>query len=212
MDITLEDAAGGKLWFPVNPTEIGIRRERGFETFQIINLGEIDVPHGEKIKEISFSSFFPAEADLSYCRYENIPDPQQTMNQLNTWMSERQPLRLMITPSEVNVLVIIASHNSTFRANEPGDVYFDLTFRTWKDYQIRSVAELSGGASAAEARPDLKPVPKTYTVRSGDTLWAIAKLNFGSGSRWRDIYDLNAAVIGPNPDLISPGQELVMPT
>ncbi|WP_338015876.1 LysM peptidoglycan-binding domain-containing protein [Paenibacillus mesophilus] len=211
-DITLEDAAGLKLWFPVNPSEISIKRDRSYETFQIMNLGEVDFPHGEKIKEISFSSFFPAQSDLSYCRYENIPDPQLTMNQINTWMSDRQPLRLMIVPSEVNVLVIISSHNSTFRPNEPGDVYFDLTFRTWRDYQIRTLAEIGGGSAATEPRPDLKPVPITYTVKPGDSLWAIAKLNLGSGSRWRDIYEMNRAVIGPNSDLIYPGQELVMPS
>lgn len=211
IDITLEDSSGLKLWFPVNPSEISIRRDRGYETFQIVNLGEVDFPHGEKIKEISFSSFLPAVADLSYCRYEDIPNPQLAMNQINTWMSDRQPLRLMVMPSEVNVLVMISSHNSTFKPNEPGDVYFDLTFRTWRDYQVRTLAELGGGGAHTESRPDLKPVPKTYTVRPGDSLWAIAKLNLGSGSRWREIYELNSAAIGPDSDLIFPGQELVMP-
>lgn len=212
LDITLEDAAGEKLRFPVNPTEISIKRDRSYETFHIMNLGEVDFPQGEKIKEISFSSFFPAEADLSYCRYEDIPNPQLAMNRLNTWMSERQPLRLMIVPSEVNVLVIISSHNSMFKANEPGDVYFDVTFRTWRDYQVRTVAEIGGDHVQTESRPDLKPVPKTYTVQPGDSLWAIAKLHLNSGSRWREIYDLNAGVIGPNADLVQPGQELVMPS
>ncbi|PYI52548.1 LysM peptidoglycan-binding domain-containing protein [Paenibacillus flagellatus] len=213
IDITLEDAAGTKLWFPVNPTEINIKRDRSFETFPIINLGEVDLPQSEKIKEISFSSFFPAESDPSYCRYNDIPDPQLTMNQINTWMSERLPLRLMIPPTQVNVLVIISSHNSAFKANEPGDVYFDLTFRTWRDYRIRTLDEVGGGGGAAgEPRPDLKPVPKTYAVQPGDSLWAIAKLNLGNGARWREIYDLNTGVIGPDPDLIRPGQELVMPT
>lgn len=211
IDITLEDAAGLKLQFPVNPSEISIRRDRSFETFPIMNLGEVDFPHGEKIKEISFSSFFPAESDLSYCRYNDIPDPQYAMNQINTWMSDRQPLRLRIDPTEVNVLVILSSHNSTFRGSEPGDVYFDLTFRTWRDYQIRTVGELSDGGTATEAREDWKPVPQTYTVQTGDSLWKIAKLQLGSGSRWREIYDMNAEVIGNDADLIIPGQELVMP-
>ncbi|GAA3410355.1 LysM peptidoglycan-binding domain-containing protein [Paenibacillus hodogayensis] len=210
-DIRLTDSTGDELWFPVNPTEISIRRDRSLETFQIMNLGEVDFPYGEKIKEISFSTFFPAVSDPSFCRYPDIPNPQLTMNKLNTWMSDRQPLRLMITPSEVNVLVIISSHNSTFKANEPGDVYFDISFRTWREYRVRTLDEMNGG-SLAEARPDLKPVPKTYTVQSGDSLWAIAKLNLGAGSRWSEIYELNAGQIGPNPDLIRPGQELVMPS
>lgn len=210
-DIKLIDSSKNELWFPVNPTEINIRRDRSLETFQIINLGEVDFPHGEKIKEISFSSFFPAVYDPSYCRYSDIPDPQLTMNAINTWMSEREPLRLMITPGEVNVLVILSSHNSTFKANEPGDVYFDLTFRTWREYRIRTLDEIDSDTALTEARPDLSPVPKTYLVQFGDTLWGIAKLNLGSGSRWREIYEANAAVIGPDPDRIFPGQELVMP-
>jgi nucleoid-associated protein YgaU len=62
-----------------------------------------------------------------------------------------------------------------------------------------------------EAREDWKPIPQTYIVQSDDSLWAIAKLQLGAGSRWRDIYEINTETIGPNPDLIFPGQELVMP-
>lgn len=39
------------------------------------------------------------------------------------------------------------------------------------------------------------PVPVTYTVVSGDTLWGIAKRFYGSGLQWRQIYDANQAQI-----------------
>ncbi|MFD4526443.1 transglycosylase family protein [Streptomyces sp. NPDC058470] len=44
-----------------------------------------------------------------------------------------------------------------------------------------------------------------YTVRSGDTLGAIAASH---GTTWRKIYAANKAVIGGDPDLILPGQRL----
>ena len=47
-----------------------------------------------------------------------------------------------------------------------------------------------------------------YTVKSGDTLWAIAKKTLGDGNRWREIYQTNANVIGKDPNLIRPGQVL----
>lgn len=211
MDIFLEDPTGLQMHFPVNPPEINIKRDKSYETLTLALQGEFDIPGGEKIKEISFSSFFPIEHEPGYCRTAEVPNPQHAMNQLNTWMVSRQPLRLIITNTDVNVLVMIASHNSSFRGGEPGDVYFDLTFRTWREYKVRSVSEIGGGTTAVEPRPDIKPVPKTYTVKPGDTLWGIAKLNLGSGSRWREIYDANAGVIGPDSDRIYPGQELVMP-
>lgn len=44
-----------------------------------------------------------------------------------------------------------------------------------------------------------------YTVRSGDTLSGIAAEH---GTTWRKIYAANKSVIGADPDLIVPGQQL----
>ncbi|MFJ5308843.1 transglycosylase family protein [Streptomyces sp. NPDC088350] len=44
-----------------------------------------------------------------------------------------------------------------------------------------------------------------YTVRTGDTLSAIAAEH---GTTWRKIYAANKSVIGDDPDLIIPGQQL----
>jgi len=51
----------------------------------------------------------------------------------------------------------------------------------------------------------------TYTVVSGDSLAGIARKIYGDWSRWREIYDLNKAVIGNNPNLIYVGQTLILP-
>ncbi len=49
-----------------------------------------------------------------------------------------------------------------------------------------------------------------YVVRPGDNLWDIAKTHLGDGTKWGDLYKLNHDVIGTNPDLIQPGQELAL--
>jgi nucleoid-associated protein YgaU len=48
----------------------------------------------------------------------------------------------------------------------------------------------------------------TYTVKGGDTLSAIGQRH---GVHWREIHEANKDVIGDNPDLIKPGQELRIP-
>lgn len=48
----------------------------------------------------------------------------------------------------------------------------------------------------------------TYTVVSGDSLWAIAQNYLGNGSRYNEIMSLN----GLNSTVIYPGQELRLPT
>lgn len=59
MEFSLTDGKGFKFIFPVNPEEVTISRQKGFETTTILSYGEFDFPQGEKVKEISFSSFFP---------------------------------------------------------------------------------------------------------------------------------------------------------
>jgi nucleoid-associated protein YgaU len=53
--------------------------------------------------------------------------------------------------------------------------------------------------------------PKTYTVKSGDTLSDIAQAEMGDANRWRELYAANKDAIGDNPDLIHPGLELKIP-
>lgn len=209
MDIFLIDSSNEKFQFPVNPEEIQISREKQFETINIITLGEVDVAQQEIIKTVSFSSFFPKVADPSYCRYAEIPDPQTAMNRLTSIMVDHRPVRLLITDTAVNVLVYVSAHASAFRGGEPDDVYFDVTFRTWRDMKVRK----AGGGSAGQAavRTDTKPTPKVYTVRTGDSLSSIAKLELGSSSKWSAIYDKNKTLIGSDPNRIVPGQKLVMP-
>lgn len=210
MEIHLIDGAGNDFYFPVNPDDITISRGKALETVNILSLGEYDFPAGEKVKEIAFSSFFPAVYDPGYCNYENLPDPQEVMNQLTTKMNSKSPVRLIISGTAVNVLVMIAAHNSSFKGGEPGDVYFDLTARTWREMKVHTAA--SAGASAKKStRPDTKKPAKTYVVKSGDTLSKIAKLELGDSSKWQQIYNANQKMIGKDPNKIKPGQKLVMP-
>jgi hypothetical protein len=54
------------------------------------------------------------------------------------------------------------------------------------------------------------PTGTKHTVVKGDTLWKIAgKYGF---PHWSPIYAANRSVIGPNPDLLRPGQVLVIPS
>jgi nucleoid-associated protein YgaU len=58
----------------------------------------------------------------------------------------------------------------------------------------------------------VRPAPriKEYVVRRGDTLSLIAQDRFGDMHRWTEIYEVNAASID-DPDVIRPGQRLVLP-
>lgn len=52
---------------------------------------------------------------------------------------------------------------------------------------------------------------KTHTVKSGESLSLIAQKYYGDMMQWPKIYEANKKVVGPNPNLILPGQVLVIP-
>ncbi|NQE90150.1 LysM peptidoglycan-binding domain-containing protein [Nocardia terpenica] len=56
--------------------------------------------------------------------------------------------------------------------------------------------------------PPPAPEPRTYTVESGDTLWAVAERFYGDGNRYRDIAAANGI---DNPDVVNVGQVLTIP-
>jgi nucleoid-associated protein YgaU len=68
----------------------------------------------------------------------------------------------------------------------------------------------SGGSSTA---PVTAPAggPTSYVVKSGDSLSKIARRIYGDAQQWQRIYEANRELIGKNPDLIHPGQNLVIP-
>lgn len=58
MEFTLIDGKT-QFQFPVKPEELTISRSKGYETINMLEHGEFDFAQGEKVKEITFSSFFP---------------------------------------------------------------------------------------------------------------------------------------------------------
>jgi nucleoid-associated protein YgaU len=68
---------------------------------------------------------------------------------------------------------------------------------------------VSGASSTAPTREAAGAT--TYVVRSGDSLSRIAKRHYGNAKLWPRIYEANRTLIGDDPDLIQPGQSLVLP-
>ncbi|MFI8101492.1 LysM peptidoglycan-binding domain-containing protein [Streptomyces sp. NPDC086023] len=61
------------------------------------------------------------------------------------------------------------------------------------------------------AQPPPAAVKRTYTVKPGDSLAAIARTQLGNEARWRELYAMNRGVIGNSPDMIHPGMVLTLP-
>jgi len=64
-------------------------------------------------------------------------------------------------------------------------------------------SDVTGGASTSGE-------PRKYVVKKGDSLSKIARQFYHDAKLWKKIYEANKDKI-KNPDLIHPGQELIIP-
>ncbi len=81
------------------------------------------------------------------------------------------------------------------------------TIPRWREDIVADI-QVTGGPAAGAAAP--AAAAKTYTVKSGDTLSAIAKEHLGSAGAYMKIFELNKDQL-TDPDKIKPGQVLRLP-
>ena len=81
------------------------------------------------------------------------------------------------------------------------------TIPTWKNDIVADIQVTGSPAATAAAAP---AAAKTYTVKAGDTLSAIAKEHLGSAGSYMKIFELNKDQLS-DPDKIKPGQILRLP-
>lgn len=136
--------------FPVNPIDkIYIQNEKKYLTVDILDFGEVDIAQkGLKITEVKFDTLLPKEYDESYCRYIDIPDPNEAIALLNKWKDGETPSRLIITDLNFNELVNISTLAIEDRAGETGDKYISISFRTHRDIKIETLSTQSKSASS----------------------------------------------------------------
>lgn len=77
---------------------------------------------------------------------------------------------------------------------------------------VHDVSKATGVADPlAPSSGDTTPPARTYTVESGDSLFSITEHYTGDGNQWPHLYSANSDIIGPDPNIIQPGQVLTIP-
>ena len=86
----------------------------------------------------------------------------------------------------------------------------DSDMSSYRDESADPAAAETATASDAGDAEQTPSSGRSYIVRKGDTLFAIARAEYNDASKWRDIWDANRDRV-PNKDRLSIGQELILP-
>jgi hypothetical protein len=86
----------------------------------------------------------------------------------------------------------------------------------WEPIKPRSTAlppvlTLPPSPAPSPPLPGPGTAAKSHTVIHGDTLSNISQKYYGNSALWTKIYAANKAVIGSDPNLLKPGQKLIIP-
>ena len=85
------------------------------------------------------------------------------------------------------------------------------TIPTWQKDIVADIQVTGGAGARAAAPPAAAPAAaKSYTVKAGDTLGAIAKTHLGNAGAYMKIFELNKDQLTA-PAKIKPGQGLRLP-
>lgn len=197
--ITATDGSG-EIQIPWLPEEIEFNaNSKLMASYSILDAGEVRLPSGRNLRGFGWSSVFPGEghSDLPFLRTE-WQDPKTYQGILSRWLQEGTPLRLLITGTPVNHDVYLESYRVNYSGGH-GDYYYSVSFIEKRDIIIKGTKTAESGttiiASTTKNATSASPTSNTYTIKSGDTLWSIAKKELGDGKKYSTLYSLNKTII-----------------
>lgn len=206
MEFWIQQDNSGKIQLPVKPSEFTVTVTHRNTVVNVIQLGDINLMGKTGLREITLASFFPAK-DYNFSNNSSRKEPLTYVEKLETWRKSGSPIRVIIT-GVLNMEATIESF-SYGEQDATGDVYYTLYLKEYKKIKTKkatvTIATVKPSTRAPEASSG-----KTYTVKSGDCLWKIAKQFYGNGAQYTKIYNANTDKI-KNPNLIYPGQVLTIP-
>lgn len=207
------------MLLPIPPQKIPIKYPGQNETATLINGEEINITRPPGLAEISIDVVLP-QMDYPCAMWDgSVEDAEEFISRLQDLKENGDTFEFIVIRDsfDTNMDVTLEDYKVSDDVKEGLDLVVSITMKEARHYgtKIMNFAivpeqPIPAAASPEPERPAERPQAKTYTVKSGDCLWNIAKKQLGDGSRWKEIHDLNRDKIS-NPNLIHPGLVLVMP-
>lgn len=211
---------------PITPSKVKVKINNQNETLTLISGEEINILKAAGLTDVSFDLLLPqvpypftngGAQPASY--YLSLFERLKTSKEPFQWILNRQrPNGGMFFYT--NLTVGMENYEITDDAGAGFDVKVKVNLKQYKAYGTKTVTIKQPATPAEPPKATVQEAPRptatapkttTYTVKSGDCLWNIAKKYLGDGSRYTEIYNLNKDKI-KNPNLIYPNQVLTLPS
>lgn len=234
----------GEMELPIAPSELEMSFGSNNQTVSLINGDEINILKNPKLTEIKFEILLPRGRQYPFAKKYIEPDifleyfEKITVNKTPVQLLIVRPSRRMgetsnkgINENRVfhthDILVSLESYTQKESTENAYDIVVELKFKQYTKHGtvvkrvIKTTTNNATQATVPEAKKTVKESTE-YTVKSGDTLWSIAKDKYGDPYKHSLIYETNKTVIentakkygkksSSNGHWIYPGTKLKIP-
>ena len=209
-----------KMLCPIAPSSLELKISNQNDTVQLINEGEVNLLKKAGLTEISFELLLPNQKYPFAIYKDGYKSAKYFLDYIEKLKTSQKPFQFIVTRTfpngkmifDTNMKVSLEEYSIKEDKEDGFDVIVEIELKQYRDYgtKICNVSFTKTKATIINNRTSNKEVAKTYTVKKGDCLWAVAKKLYGKGSRYTDIYNANKDKVA-NPSLIYPGQVLKIP-
>lgn len=207
----------GRVMFPITPSKIDIKINGANKTVSLVSGQEINQIKTPKLTDISMTLLLPNQ-EYAFARYLNgYKAANYFLDMLEKFKLSKKPFKFILTREtpnfvpfyDTNMMMTLESYTISESVENGFDVEVSIKLKQYVTYGTKVVKietkGVSGTVKKNSTRTANKEIPSTYTVKQGDTLWAIAKKLLGDGAKCWNLAKLNGI---SNPNIIRVGQVL----
>ncbi|MEO1815246.1 MAG: LysM domain-containing protein [Acetobacterium sp.] len=218
-----------KIPLPVTPGDISIHAPGKNETFDLLNGSEVNILRVPGLEEITFDFLLP-QVRYPFAVYNGnkFKSAEYYIKKLTELRATKTPFQFILsrfvrrpsgdttskfnTSFSTNIKVAIEDLQQKESADNGFDIMMSIVLKAHPDYGTKTFKIQNDVATPEEPDRPLEPTlvrlpdqRRTYTVKSGDSLWAICARELGNGGKCWDVAKKNNIA---DPGSIFPGQKL----
>ena len=225
----------GKTLCPVAPSKLELKISGQNKTITLINEGEVNILKKAGLTEISFDLLLP-NVKYPFATYKkDFKRAKHYLDKLEDLKLDDDPFQFIVTRDlpdgtmlfDTNMKVSLEDYTIKEDSGEGFDVIVSVKLKQYRDFGTKTCKiKFAGTKPKATTKKKRKSKStskaKSYTIKSGDCLWNIAKKFYNDGSKYNIIYKANKSVIekaakkhgrksSSNGHWIYPGTKLTIP-
>ena len=193
---------GDVLTFPIAPAEITIKVGSKNSVVTLINGEDINILKSPSLSGVEFEARFP----MRKYPYSREPENFQTyFDKFQELKEKKKSFQFIVTRTtpngkrlwDTNILVALEDFEIHESADEGDDVLVTFQLKQWKHYGVTTIKveqkapDTTSTANVSQPVANKATEPEKYPIKSGDTLWSIAKLKYGNGALYTKILNAN---------------------